>query len=176
MNVVDTPLDHLKPPTWHANYLLAPDRRQLEQSLKDCGWVTNLVAMKDGTLIDGVYRARLAGELGWQTAPVVFVDTDEVDARVIHLRLNRNRGNVVAKYVSNLVREILASGKYEYDVLPVMLGMSIDEFEVLADGTLIKHRNIPAHGYSRSWVPFESPHGEDIHIERPSGLEEQVSD
>lgn len=175
METQEVSLDNLKAPEWHSNYLLAPDRRQLEQSLKDFGWVQNLTAQKDGTLIDGVYRARLADELGWATAPVVFVDADNIDAMILHLRMNRNRGMVVAKKVSNLIRQILMSDKYEIDVLPVMLGMEVDEFEVLADGTLIKHRNIPAHRFNRAWVPFESATGEDVHIERPSGLEEQIT-
>ena len=52
--------------------------------------------------------------------------------------------------------------------------MTSDEFDVLADGSLVKMRKIKQHSYSPAWVPIESTSGEDIRIERPTGHTEQV--
>jgi len=174
--ITQVPLDNLRAPEWHANYLLRPDMRVVEKSIDTYGFLQNLVAQEDGTLIDGVYRAKIAERLGIAQVPVVLMKVDELQARILHVHLNRNRGLMVGKRLSDLIRDLLRSGEYETAYLANMLGITSDEMEVLADGTLIKHRNIPDHRFSRAWVPFESPTGEDIHIERPTGQEEQVSD
>ena len=168
--------ENLHAPEWHANYLLKVDQRQVEASLRDWGWLTPLVAQPDGTLIDGVYRAKLGQELGLEPIPVSLVDVDEIEARIMHIRLNRNRGLLVGKRLSLLIQDILHSGALDDDTLPARLGMTIDEYEALADGTLIKQRKIPDHKFSNAWVPFESSSGEDIRIERPTGKEEQISE
>ena len=49
--------------------------------------------------------------------------------------------------------------------------MKFHELELMLDGTLIIHRDIKNHTYSRAWVPVEAPSGTveegRISIERP---------
>jgi hypothetical protein len=37
--------------------------------------------------------------------------------------------------------------------------MKGDELELMMDGSMIKHRKVPNHRYSRAWVPIEAPAG-----------------
>ena len=88
---------------------------------------------------------------------------------MIHLRLNRTRGTLVAHRVSELVKKLIRSKKYSEEDLRRLLSMSEEEIDVLLDGTIIKRVNISEHKYSRAWVPIEAPKGavEDFTAEKP---------
>ena len=174
-NLKWVPTASLKPSEFRANWISRPDLRQLQRSMQKHGILSPLVVdLNTNTIIDGHARHSIALELDAKFVPVNFVDCDVIEAILLHLSLNRNRGEMVARYVSNIVRRAIMSGKYEDEQdLRLELGMSQDEFEVLADGTLLKHRKISDHTYSRAWVPVESDKKEDIIIERPTGHSEQ---
>lgn len=172
-------MDALGPAPWRIVYVLAPDYRLLKHSLLTYGWVAPVVAQKDtGLVIDGWHRLRLHQSTPdirkkWGTkVPVLWMDVDDVDARICHVHLNRARGKPIAKALSNLVRDVLASKKYDTDQLRSILGMTFDEMELLADGgDLLKVRKVREHGYSPAWVPVEAAPGTviapEIQIERP---------
>ena len=125
-------------------------------------------------IIDGKARCEIALDLRMTDVPVVEVECTEVEAMVLHVRLNRYRGDTVARRLSAIIRRILVSEVYDMDSLRNEFAMSHDEFDVLADGTVLKRRNISAHEYAAAWVPIESASGEDVRIERPTGIKEQV--
>ena len=54
------------------------------------------------------------------------------------------------------------------------MSLTSEEFDILAEGSLIKMRKIKQHTYSPAWVPIESNTGEDIKVERVTGHSEQV--
>lgn len=164
MNIDLAPLTSLNPSPWQTVHILRPDERLLIDSLSEYGWLQNIVVRsEDRTIIDGHQRWRLAmddkkvkARVG-DTVPVQWVSCDEVDAMIMHIRLNRARGNVVAKRLSNLLRQIAAVGKYDLETLRKALVMTEDEFDVLYDGQFIKTKAIAAHNYSKAWVPIEAP-------------------
>jgi hypothetical protein len=93
-----------------------------------------------------------------------------VDARLLHIGLNRARSSVVAKPMSSIIRSIILSKKYTAKDLDRMLSIKKDEFDLMMDGTLLKHRKVSEHKYSRAWVPVEAPAGtldRGIEIESP---------
>lgn len=166
MIVNSVPLNSIRAPKWGATYLLRPDKMLLTQSLKEYGWLQPLVIRKaDQTIIDGTKR--------WDTAlsddkflkkygsdvPVVFHDVDEIDAMVMHVRLNRARGNIHPVGLSALVKRILDSGKYKALDLANFFIMSDDEIDLLMSSGLLKTKNWQAYEYSRAWVPIEVPVG-----------------
>lgn len=155
---------NLKPAAWRANYVLKPDMKLLHASLRDYGWMSPLIVREsDYTIIDGFHRWLLAGEdpeliaLGRNVAPVVLVDCDEVEAMIMHVRLNRGRGNLIAKRLSRLLQRCMEANKLEDEQLRAAVGMSADEFDRLAQGDLIKVRKIADHKYSNAWIPVEAP-------------------
>lgn len=163
----------LKPSSWvSVNYVVAPDLRLLRESIETYGWITPIVVRKeDSTVIDGYHRWLLASKdpkgIG-KAIPVAWVSCDQIDAMILHITLNRARGSIVNRDLSALMKKIIRSRKYSNEELRMMLEMTLDEFDVLSDGSLIKRRNIKKHEYSMAWVPIETS-GSDapIKIERP---------
>jgi len=168
-------IDSLRPADWASTcYIVKPDFKQLTSSVKTYGMLSPIIAQKDGTIIDGYHRWVIANENRIKNVPVVYVDVDKIEAILLHIDLNRYRGVVISKFLSRLIQRISASGRYSDEKLCTRMGMTWDEFDVLKDGSLVKMRKIKQHTYSPAWVPIESPTGEDIHIERPTGHKEQV--
>jgi ParB-like chromosome segregation protein Spo0J len=175
--------ENIRPAPWRATYIFKPDLKALGMAISDYGWVSSvLVRREDSTIIDGHARwivaqsnkdvlARDAGIL-----PVTFVDCDEADAMIMHIRLNRIRGFVVAKPTSRLIKRVIASKKYSEEEVQSALGMSNDEFDLLIDGSLIKTKKLAEHKYSNAWIPVEAPPPEatiagEIKIERPANAD-----
>jgi hypothetical protein len=177
MKIDYVPGGSLEAAPWRCTYVLKPDRRVLVESLRNYGWTSPILANSStSTIIDGHERWRIAGDEediakrdGGQV-PVLWVDCDEVDAMLMHVRLNRGRGQIQAKPLSDLLRRILRSGAYDQQSLKKALSMNKDEGELLFDGGLVKTRKIATHKYSRAWVPVEAPAGSvapAVSIERP---------
>lgn len=167
----------LRPASWRSTYVLKPDLKVLTQSVVDYGWLAPLVVnQRDNTIIDGHQRWLIAAneesvaKRDKGMVPVKWVDCDDIDAMVMHVRLNRGRGMVAAKPLSSLIRKVLRSHKYDEFDLRKILSMSKEEFNLLTDPGLLKSRKLDEHTYSKAWVPVEAPTGSkavDITIERP---------
>ena len=179
MMIPDTPINSIRPSEWRANYVLKPDMRLLAASIRDYGWLAPiLVRRADSTIIDGFHRwvaaqnDRQIRARDNDLVPVVQLDIDQVDAMIMHVRLNRARGQLVARPLSEIVRALMRSKKFENFDIARMLEMTSEEFELLSDGTLLKIRKISEHKYSAAWVPVEAPKpgsniAANLTIERP---------
>lgn len=171
------PAASLRLAPWRSTYILKPDLQVLAASLEDYGWLQPLVVQQaTGVIIDGNYRWEVASNLPKlkreteETVPVIFVDCDDVEAMLLHARMNRGRGNVVARKLSRIVQQILRSKKYGEPDLKRSLGMHSDEMDLMVDGSLLKDKKISEHKYSAAWVPIEAPASlkdQAIAIERP---------
>lgn len=161
--------ENLKTPDWRATYIFRPDLKLLETSIQDAGRIFYpiLVREEDDTIIDGHARWVVAQRLNID-CPVLYISCSESDAMVLHVRMNRARGSLVAKDLSNLVNLLLDEADYDDEEIRLMLGMTYDEFEVLVDGSLVKRKAMKEHKYSKAWVPVETKgSAEAIKIERP---------
>lgn len=161
-------IKQLRSAPWSTTFLLRPDERLLADSLTEHGWLVPLVVRRDGLVIDGNQRLRIASndravaERVGSEVPVSWVQCDEVDAMVMHMRLNRAKGMTVAKGTSLLLNEVLASRKYTEETLRKMLRMTPEEFQVLHDAEYLKRSAIAGHQYSYAWVPIEAPKPGDV--------------
>ena len=160
----DTPLNAVRPAEWRANYLLRPNMRLLTASIQDYGWLAPiLVRRSDSKIIDGFHRWVVAQndktivKRDGGMVPVQWIDVDIADAMIMHIRMNRARGDFVARSISDLVRLILRTRKYDARQLADMLEMVDEEFNLLVDGSLLKIRKVSEHQYSAAWVPIEAP-------------------
>ena len=163
--------NELQPGPWKATFLLKTDLKALAASLQMFGWVQPIVARKQTLeIIDGHERWNLTRDtaLGKQI-PVYLHDTDTVDSTLLHIHLNRDRGQLQARHLGRLLNKVLISRKYNEQHLLKQFAMTTDELDVLLDGTLLRQRNIAEHKYSRAWVPIEAPAGghTDITFETP---------
>jgi len=163
MEIKYIPIEDLKIGDWHANYILKPELKVLASSIGNLGFVSPLIVMKrDNSIIDGYYRWMIVKEnkelsKKHPTIPCVIVDCDSLEASMLHLRINRSRGQLVAHLVSGVIKKLVRSKKYNEKDLQQLLSMSDDELDVLLDGTIIKRIKISEHKYSRAWVPIEAP-------------------
>jgi ParB-like chromosome segregation protein Spo0J len=177
MQISNVKFDSIKPAPWRATHVLKPDLQVLADSLHDYGWVSPIIVQKStGFIIDGFHRWVCAQsdkrimKRDKKEIPVIFQDVDAIDAMVMHISLNRGRGQIVAKYMSVIVRDVFHSGKYNIDELKEIFNMSYAEIGLMMDSSVIKQRKISEHTYSRAWVPIEAPKGsaeEMAEIEKP---------
>lgn len=167
----------LKIPEWKATHILRPDLLVLSASLMEFGFIEPIhIRSSTKEIIDGNERILLLSNISkisdihGDFVPVIEHDCDSLTAMMMHLRLNRGRGNLVVKKVSNIVRKLKQSGKYSRNDFDSLLCMKIDELEVMLEASIIKTRKIAEHTYSRAWVPIEAPAGtvdNEPVVERP---------
>lgn len=153
----------LKIAPFKATHILRPDLLSLSASLRDFGFIIPIVVQKSTNIvIDGnervlisIHQKKISEVIG-DKCPVVYVDCDSMEAQMLHLRLNRSRGNLLAKPMSKIIRTLIHSKKYTQTDLGSLLQMKHDEVQLLLDGSLLKHKKISEHSYSRAWVPIEA--------------------
>ena len=158
------PGSELQQASWRATYVLKPDVELLKRSLSDHGWLQPLIVQKStNTIIDGNYRWEIASNIQSLIkaysglVPVVFHLVDSIDAMILHIQVNRARGNLTGKDLSNLVRSISKSRKYAEKDIRALLRMGVEEYELMMDGNLIKAKKYDLHQYSPAWIPIEAP-------------------
>lgn len=177
MKLSTVSLESLRAPSWGSTYLLRPDKMLLRLSMIESGWLQPLVVrLSDHTIIDGTKRWDVAlsedkflAKYG-KDVPIVYHDVDEIDAMILHVRLNRARGNVHPVGMSAIVKKIVYSGKYTENDLSSIFVMTGDELDLLLSSGLLKKKNWEKYEYSRAWVPIEVPKGTEVEtsfIERP---------
>ena len=173
MDIQYVHFSNIRPADWRVTHTLKPDLKSLGESLLRDGWISPiLVRREDSRIIDGCSRwivaqtkkmvAQYHGKV-----PVLWSDVDEIDARLMHIRVNRSRGFTVPRYLSLTIKDILKSKKYGEQDIRAALNMGVEEWGLLMAGNLFVQRNIAEHEYSKAWVPVES-NGRDIpSFERP---------
>lgn len=170
------PGEQLEQAPWRATYILKPDVELLKRSLSDYGWLQPIIVQKStNMIIDGNYRWEIASNIQPLTkaysgcVPLVYHQVDSIDAMVLHVQMNRARGTLAGKDLSNLVRSISKSRKYSEKDVRTLLRMGIEEYELMMDGNLIKAKKYDLHQYSAAWIPVEAPPNitEQPIVERP---------
>ena len=177
LNIKYVDASTLKVPDWKCTHTLRPDLLVISSSLLEFGFIEPIHVLKSTSeIIDGSERFKLATNVSRimekvkGKIPVIEHDITQLEAMMLHLRLNRGRGFLVAKDVSKVVRKLKQSGKYGKSQFDSLLCMKTDELELMLDGSIIKTRKISEHTYSRAWVPIEAPAGtvdNGPSIERP---------
>jgi ParB-like chromosome segregation protein Spo0J len=164
-------------PKWGSTSILRPEKMLLKLSMLEHGWMQPLVVrLSDNMIIDGYQRYLISLDdekfikKHGSMIPVIFHDIDEIEAMVLHIRLNRARGAVNSYGLSKLVKRIVASRRYEEKDLSNLFLMHDDEIDLLMSDGLLKKKNWSKYEYSRAWVPIEvaKPVAEgSVAIERP---------
>ncbi len=167
----------LKVSKWGVGSILRPDKMLLKESMIEYGWVQPIVVKKsDEAIIDGYQRYLISIEEDkfvkkyGRLVPVIYKDVDEVEAIILHIRLNRARGAVNSYALSRAVKRLISSGKYDDNDLSNLFLMHDDEIDLLMSDGLLKKKNWQKYEYSRAWVPIEvaKPIVEDVvAIEKP---------
>jgi ParB-like chromosome segregation protein Spo0J len=81
----------------------------LKKSIEQFGFVEPVVVNKNNMeIIGGHMRVRAAKDLGIEEVPVVFVELDEKESKLLNLALNRIQGRWAADKLSELITELRA--------------------------------------------------------------------
>ena len=107
------PLERLRPADWNANRVPANIRVKIRRSLERFGVVENLIARphprEPGALevISGNHRLEILRDLGHELVPVVVLELDDAQARVLAQTLNRTRGEDDPEAYAALIEDVL---------------------------------------------------------------------
>jgi len=78
----------------------------LQNSIKEFGFVEPAVVNKDNTIIGGHMRVRASEALGWTKVPVLYVDLPEDKAKMLNLALNRITGRWDTEKLGKLITDL----------------------------------------------------------------------
>jgi DNA modification methylase len=153
MNVREIPVSMLREADWNANRVPPALLEKVRRSMLEFGMVENLVARPLPSVagcfevISGNHRLRLLQEMGSETAPVVVVELDDAQARLLAQTLNRTRGSDDPQAYARLLETVLER------FLPVEVAALLPETEATIDRLLRAFGSRPAVSTAR----FEPP-------------------
>lgn len=111
ITIVHEPIDALKPAPWNPRQISDDELAKLRRSLRDFGAVEPaIVNDRDGYLVGGHQRVKAAIAEGWRTFPVVHVDMDPDEAKMLNVALNRIAGEWDTAALSTLIADLADAG------------------------------------------------------------------
>lgn len=146
----------LDPNTLHANdynpnVVFTKEMRLLEFSMQRQSWIQPILITKDLTIIDGFHRHTIAKRNGW-LVPCAILDIDDVERRLLTIRINRAKGSHIAVKMSDIIKGLLADG-VTVERIAKEIGGDKAEVELLSRESVFEKFDLDGHEYSRSWVP-----------------------
>lgn len=116
----------LKPNSYNPNVQSEHEHQLLLRSIGEDGFTQPVVALRDGTIVDGEHRWRAAQELGLAELPVVYVDMTPEQMRVATLRHNRARGQEDFDLALSVLRDLRELGATAFTAS----ALDVDETEI----------------------------------------------
>jgi ParB family chromosome partitioning protein len=111
MDLVHLALERIVAPEWNPNQMDCATRQRLRNSVVRFGLVIPLVVtpLSSGRFetVGGAHRLGVLRELGYQTAPCVVVQADDIEARLLSQALNRIAGDDDLGLKAELVKQVL---------------------------------------------------------------------
>lgn len=147
---------------YNPNAVFSPELRLLERSILKTGWVQPVLISRDNVIIDGFHRWSLSKdskkirEKYKGKVPCAVLEVDRGEAMVLTVRMNRAKGSHIAVRMSEMIKELIDTHKYDVDELAVELGATKKEIDLLYQDGVFKARNIKDYKYAKAWVPAES--------------------
>ena len=121
----------LKPAEYNPRKWSTATTAQLKESLTRFGlvdpFVVNNALGRENVLIGGHFRLKVAKELGFTTAPVVYLNIPELEReRELNLRLNRNLGEWDWELLKNFDQEILSNVGFSSEEIDTIFDLDFD--------------------------------------------------
>jgi ParB-like chromosome segregation protein Spo0J len=136
---------------YNPNFVFTKEMRLLEFSLKRQGWIQPILINKDLVIIDGFHRHTIAKKNNW-LVPCAVLDIDDVERRLLTVRINRAKGSHIAVRMSDLIQGLLADG-VSRERIAEEIGGDLAEVDLLSKKDVFEKFNLEGHEYSRSWIP-----------------------
>lgn len=145
--MMEAPPGSLKPNPWNSNYVAPDNEKKLKESMRRYGCYKPVVVreLADGTLeiLGGEHRARVAGELGFETIPVANLGrVSDKQAKAIGLADNGRYGDDDVIKLADILKEIGAEDAElflpfdEKDLASIfsISKMDVEDLELPTDG------------------------------------------
>lgn len=147
--------DSLTPNDYNPNAVAPPELELLTISILEDGWTQPIVALPDGTIVDGFHRYTVAAEPRLLAryggmVPVVRIAVCRVHRRMSTVRHNRARGTHGILPMADIVRGMVEDGVAKEEIAR-RLGMEDEEID-----RLLNRSGMPMQaggGFGKSWVP-----------------------
>lgn len=141
----------LKANDYNPNVVFSKEMKLLEFSLKRQGWIQPLLITKNGTIIDGFHRFTISKRNNW-LVPCAILDIDDVERRLLTVRINRAKGSHIAIRMSEIIQSLLKEGVTKEHIAE-SIGGDVAEVELLSKESVFEKFDLDGHEYSKSWVP-----------------------
>lgn len=128
MEVVDIPTEDLIP---YENNPRSNDHaiEKVAKAIKEFGFKVPIIALSDGTIVDGHLRYKSALYLGLEKVPVIIAD-DLTPAQIKAFRISVNRVADIAEWDNDLLKfELDSLEELNYDVSSLGFDFLLDEEE-----------------------------------------------
>lgn len=142
---------------WNPNSVAPPELDLIEISIREDGWTQPIVALKDGTIVDGFHRWTLAqtrpefAALTNGQVPVAFVNFKDEHRMMSTIRHNRARGSHAVLKMAEIIRKMLEDGVAHGEIMR-RLQMEDEEVDRLADRAGMKVNGSTGE-FKKAWVP-----------------------
>lgn len=115
VEVVEVPIDEIKPNDYNPNRQSEHDFELLCRSIEEDGFTQAIIVnRKSNRIVDGEHRWRACKVLGFKTVPVTYVDFSKEQAMIATLRHNRARGNENISMAADVLKELQEMGSIEH--------------------------------------------------------------
>ncbi len=96
LTIQNVPISQLKPSEYNPRKITDKEERDITASIKKFGMVDPIIVNKypsrEGIIIGGHQRYKIAQKLGYKEMPVVYLNLNPEKEKELNLRLNRNQG------------------------------------------------------------------------------------
>lgn len=148
----------LRSNAYNPNAVAPPEMDLLALSILEDGWTQPIVALVDGTIVDGFHRWTVSARpevyaLTEGLVPVVTLAADPMHRMMSTIRHNRARGTHAVLRMADIVRQMVKAGLPAAEIC-TRLGMEDEELERLLDRagmTVRGSRGVSAFG--KAWAP-----------------------
>tara|TARA_R100000995_G_scaffold81760_1_gene54857 strand:+ start:363 stop:872 length:510 start_codon:yes stop_codon:yes gene_type:complete len=144
---------------YNPNIVFNAELRALERNILDIGWVQPVIASTSKVIIDGFHRTMLSidskkiQEIYKGKLPCVLFDVPRDKAMILTIRMNRAKGTHVAVRMSEMIKELVDTHKWDHKEIAVQIGATKKEIDLLYQEGVFKLRSIKEYKYSNAWYP-----------------------
>lgn len=148
----------LKPNDYNPNKVAPPELELLIISILEDGWTQPIVALKDGTIVDGFHRYTVSADKRLMArfngmVPIVRVSIDPIHRQMSTIRHNRARGTHGILPMASIVRGMVDDGVSKEEI-QARLGMEDEEVDRLVDRAgMTKKTEAAQPGFGKAWKP-----------------------
>lgn len=143
---------------YNPNVVFTDEMRLLKFSIQKQGWIQPILCTREYVIIDGFHRATLAKQDASicvdGKVPVVVLDLNEPQRKLLTIRINRAKGSHIAVKMSDIIHSLVNDFGMPIETICREIGAHKDEIELLLMDNVFEQKGINEESkYSKAWYP-----------------------